>query len=749
VGIINVDLIGETQQRYLTYALSVVNSRALPDVRDGLKPVQRRILYAMHNNLHLNPDKPHRKSAAVVGEVLARFHPHGDSACYEALVRMAQPFNFRYPLVDGQGNFGSLDGDGAAAYRYTEARLMPIALEVIGDIGQETVAERDNFDQTVKEPVVLPTRVPNLLINGSSGIAVGMATNIPPHNITEVVKALILLLEEEDASEAKILGIIKGPDFPTGCSILNSKKELKEIYATGRGAIRMRADYRVESEARGKQSIIITSIPYAVDKSSIVEKIADLIIAKKLPQILDVRDESTDVVRVVLELAAGADAEKAMIFLFKHTPLQTNFNVNLVALVPTENPLSGKPLTLSLREVLCHFVDFRLDVTKAKLSFEKMKLEQRIHLLEGLKIILDSIPEVITIVRKSSGRADAAEKLQNRFKLSEAQAHFIVDLRIYQLSKTNIDEIISELDEKLARVAEIERLLKSTKALKKEIIKDLERILEAFGDKRRSSVVNEYEEVEVNADDFIQDEQVKVVVTKDGWVKRIKQTNELDSTRIREGDKLFFSAECSTKSTIFFFSNFGNFFATKVFELPATSGFGDPVQKLFKFKDGEKITSVMVSSSESDKTGEIFVFTKKGLGFRIAKDILGETKKNGKRYARPSKNDEVLGVIDFEKKKKQVLLVSRDGYGVTFLSSEIPVLTGAGKGVILQRETKDDELAVACFVSDKAKVDVQVDKGGVRTVEVNEMELVSRGKRGVKVVKRGTPVELLLEVKEK
>ena len=412
MAVLDVELIEESRTRYLTYALSVVNSRALPDVRDGLKPVQRRILFAMQNNLHLLPEKSHRKSAAVVGEVLARYHPHGDAACYEALVRMAQDFNFRYPLVDGQGNFGSLDGDSAAAYRYTEAKLTPLALEVIGDIGQETVAERDNFDQTQVEPVVLPSRVPQLLINGTTGIAVGMATTIPPHNLVEVIKALQLLIKEPKATTKKILKIIKGPDFPTGCSIIASKEELQEVYENGRGAIKTRGDYKVESASRGKKLIIITSIPYALDKSSLVEKIADLIVTRKIPQLNDVRDESTDEIRIVLEPISGASPEKIMAYLYKHTPLQQNFNVNLTALAPTDNAYSGRPERMSLKAMLSYFIDFREEVTISKLKYELTKLEERAHLLDGLISIFDIIDKVIKVVRASDGRADAASKLQ-------------------------------------------------------------------------------------------------------------------------------------------------------------------------------------------------------------------------------------------------------------------------------------------------------------------------------------------------
>jgi len=740
---IKVDLAEESQSRYLTYALSVVSSRALPDVRDGLKPVQRRILYAMVSQLGLTPERHYRKSAAVVGEVLARFHPHGDSACYDAMVRMAQDFSLRYPLVDGQGNFGSLDGDSAAAYRYTEAKLTSFAMEVIGDIGQETVSERDNFDQTMKEPVVLPSRVPNLLVNGASGIAVGMATAIPPHNLKEVIKALLLLLEDDEITDGKILGAIKGPDFPTGCLILNSSKELRDIYKSGRGAIRMRASHKIEKGARGKDMIVVTSVPYAIDKSALVEKIADFIVARKVPQLVDVRDESTDDVRIVLELAAGADPEKAMAFLFKHTTLQHNFNVNLTALVPTKNPMAARPAVLPLREMLEHFVKFRIDVTRCKLAYEKSKLDERIHLLEGLIKIFDAIDEVIKIVRKSDGRADAASRLQARFKLSERQALFIVDLRIYQLSKTSIDEIEAELKDKSARAAEIERILKSTKALKKEVATDLERISTEFGDARRSQIVSDFEEPEFDREEYVQHEVNFVIVTKDGWLKRIRTTNDPQTTRIREGDSLFFAAKADTRDLIVLFSSRGNVFVGQVFDVVATSGFGEPVQKMFRFQDGEQIVACQVYTREElegpdAEQKELLLFTERGLGFRMGLDQLSSTKKSGKRVIRVVDGDALRGVTPLT--KAALLLVSEQGYGVHFLASDVPKLTGAGKGVILSRLPTEDRLVVAACVDKKSTVHVQVKQGSTKEIEVSALPMMGRAKRGLKVIKRGGPV---------
>jgi len=749
VEIVDVDLASESQQRYLTYALSVVSARALPDVRDGLKPVQRRILYAMYHQLNLTPERHHRKSAAVVGEVLARFHPHGDSACYDAMVRMAQDFSLRYPLVDGQGNFGSLDGDAAAAYRYTEARLTPFAMEVIGDIDHETVSERDNFDQTIKEPVVLPSRVPNLLVNGASGIAVGMATAIPPHNLKEVVKALLLLLEDDECPEAKILGAVKGPDFPTGCLILNSPKELREIYKTGRGAIRMRAAHKIEKASRGKDLMILTSVPYAIDKSALVEKIADLIVSRKVPQLVDVRDESTDEVRIVLELAPGADPEKALAFLCKHTTVESNFNVNLTGLVPTKNAHISRPSSLTLREMLRQFVEFRISVTRAKLSYEKSKLDERIHLLEGLIAIFDVLDEVIKIVRKSDGRADAASRLQARFKLSERQALFIVDLRIYQLSKTSIEEIEAELKEKSARAAEIARILKSEKAIKTEISRDLTRISEQFGDARRSPIISDFEELEFDKEEYVQHELAYVIVTKDGWLKRIRTTSDPQTTRIREGDSIFFSAKADTRDTLVLFSSAGNIYTGQVFDLAATTGFGEPVQKMFRFEDGERIIACMVMNptqmeQNAESKDELLLFTRGGLGFRMGLEQLSHTKKGGKRVARLKEGDSLQGVLPL--KKTAILLLSEQGYGVYFLANDVPKLTGPGKGVILAKLPKDDQLVLAAAVEKNSVVKVEVKQGGVREIELASLSLMGRAKRGLKVVKRGLPVVGLASV---
>ncbi|MDR2337074.1 MAG: DNA topoisomerase 4 subunit A [Deltaproteobacteria bacterium] len=745
MSIIDVELIQESKNRYLTYALSVVNGRTLPDIRDGLKPVQRRILYAMSHNLHLTPEKTHRKSAAVIGEVLARYHPHGDVACYEAMARMAQDFNFRYPLVDGQGNFGSIDGDNPAAYRYTEARLKPIALEVIGDITEETVPERDNFDQTTKEPVVFPSRIPNLLLNGCMGIAVGLATSCPPHNLSEVIKALLLYIEDPELGLKKLLSIIKGPDFPTGCSILNTKEELVKIYSSGKGAIRMRSDYQIEDLGRGKKAVIVTSIPYTVDKSILVEKIADLIATRKVPQFVDIRDESTKDIRIVLELAPEADAEKAMAFLFKNTPLQLNFNVNLTALIPTANPLTGRPVTVGLLHILKEFINFRVIVTRNKLLFEKQKLDERIHLLVGLVRVLDALDEALKIVRKSTGRADAAEALQKRFKLTEKQSYFVVDMHIYQLSQTSITEILAELKAKQNRVHEIEKILKNERELKKLIAQDLTRINESYGDARRSKLVHEFEEVEIVADDFVQHEDVYVLVTKDGWIKRIRQNNDPQSARLREGDSLFFTAPASTKDSLIIFSSLGCLYSIKVNELVSTTGFGEPVQKMFKFADGETIVQAGIMTKDElqaiESQQEILLWTKKGLGFRVNKSILSDTKRTGKKLIKLTDKDKLGGVLEINPEKKFFFLLSQAGYALLFAKNEVPILSGVAKGVILQRMPDEDKLIGVLGVDKKELITIELEKGlnqtSVQEFGICSLTIATRSRRGEKIIKKG------------
>ncbi|HEY6508954.1 MAG TPA: DNA topoisomerase (ATP-hydrolyzing), partial [Vicinamibacterales bacterium] len=477
------------QSRYLNYALSVITSRALPDVRDGLKPVQRRILYSMWQK-GLTADAKHRKCATVVGDVMGNYHPHGDLALYEALVRLAQPFSLRYPLIDGSGNFGSLDGDGAAAMRYTECRLARIADEMLGEIERRTVPFRPNSDGTKTEPVVLPTRVPNLLINGTTGIAVGMATNVPPHNLGEVCTALLKLLDNPDLSSLQLCRWVKGPDFPTGGQVLNSADELKEIYRTGSGTIRLRATWEEGPTTRTSQTLHVTSIPYAVNKSTLVERIADVVLSRKLPPLLDVKDVSTDDVRIALELKRDADPRMVMAYLFKNTPLQTNVVVNLTCLIPTENPEVGRPERLDLKSILWHFLHFRLEVVTRRLEHEQDALRKRIHVLEGFEKVFDALDEIIRIIRKSDGKADAADKLMKRFELDAEQADAILELKLYRLARLEILVIQNELGDKRKRARQIAALLNDDDGRWGLVRQDIIDVQEAYakGDKRRTLI---------------------------------------------------------------------------------------------------------------------------------------------------------------------------------------------------------------------------------------------------------------------
>lgn len=741
----------ESRDRYLTYALSVISGRALPDVRDGLKPVQRRILYAMYKELNLGPDKAHRKSATVIGSVLGHFHPHGDIPVYEAMVRLSQDFSVRYPLVDGQGNFGSMDGDSAAAYRYTEAKLKPIAVEVLGEIDEETVDYRANFDSTTVEPVVFPSRVPLLLVNGASGIAVGMATNIPPHNLKDICKAVVEIANDPEISETKLAGIVRAPDFPTGGLIINSRAELNEIYKTGKGSIRLRGQWEVEEGNRGKKYIIVTAVPYAVNKADLVEKIADLIIQRKVPQLSDVRDESTDVVRIVLELTSGAEPEQAMAYLFKNTSLETNFAVNMTALVPSGG-IAPKPEVLSLKTALTHFLDFRVEVVKKRLEFEKKKLLERIHILEGLVAIFDRLDEALKIIRASSGRSDAAEKLRTRFKLTEIQAFAIVDMRLYQLSRTTIEEIRAELKEKESRVAEIEALLKSKAKILTIIKNELEAIAEKYGDKRRTELAKGDVELEFNEANYVVNESVYAIVTADGWVKRIRQNNELTSTRLRDGDRILAAHALTTLDSVAMFTNLGNLYVLKVNEFPASSGYGDPVQKILKFKDGEQIAAsfgvlspdakppagggeqktldLIVKNDLLKDNDKVACITARGMGFICKVAELATIKRSGRRAMKVRDGDALVGVSPVAKK---IAMATEAGVGLVIESSELPENDSPVVGVIAMGVREGDKVVGAVCFSGQSKFKLISSEGKEKIIESKEFTEGHRALKGTKI----------------
>src|SRR5437867_1927916 len=590
------------QSRYLNYALSVITARALPDVRDGLKPVQRRILYTMWQQ-NLTADVKHRKCAKVVGDVMGSYHPHGDAALYETLVRMAQPFSLRYPLVDGSGNFGSLDGDPAAAMRYTECRLARLSDQMLAEIEQTTVPFRPNYDGTKTEPVVLPGRIPNLLVNGTTGIAVGMATNIPPHNFGEVCTALLKLLDNEDIGNAQLCRYIKGPDFPTGGQILNSQEELKQIYKTGAGSIRLRGTWDIGPETRSTKTIYVESVPYTVNKAQLVERIAEIVVSRKLPQLLDVKDLSTEDVRIALEMKKDADEKMIMAYLFKHSPLQLNIAVNLTCLIPTENPEVGRPERLDLKQILWHFLHFRLEVVTKRLEHELAALRKRIHILEGFEAVFDALDEIIRLIRKSDGKADAAEKVMKRFELDADQTDAILELKIYRLARLEILLIRNELEEKRKRARQISALLKDEDSRWKLVRSEIEETHQKYGDKRRTAIESDAGEQEYRPDDFIVEEDNVVIVSRDGWVKRQKEVKDLSTTRLREGDAVLGVLAGSTRASCVFFTNFGVAYSARFIDLPASTGYGEPIQRFFKLKDGEKVVAAL--SLDPRAVGEI------------------------------------------------------------------------------------------------------------------------------------------------
>ncbi len=745
------DLKTAAEERYLNYALSVITARALPDVRDGLKPVQRRILYAMAQNLGLAPGSKPRKSAAVVGEVLGKYHPHGDIAAYEAMVRMAQPFALRYPLVHGEGNFGSLDGDSAAAMRYTEVRLAPVAEALLEDLASDTVPFRANYDATREEPAVLPAGLPQLLMNGSTGIAVGMATNIPPHNLGEVIDALLAMIDTPELDTKGLLKFIKGPDFPTGGEILNSKAELRTIYESGQGAIRLRGQYKVETLPRGKQQVVVTSIPYAVNKATLVEAIAQEILSRRLPQVVDVRDESTEDVRIVLELKSEASPDLAMAYLYKHTELGTNFNVNLTCLVPTANPLVGQPARLGLREICRHFLDFRLEVVTRRLEHEKRKVEERLHILDGFAKIHSDLDRALRIIRNAESRVDAAEKLAAAFRLDSVQVDAILEIRLYQLARLEIGKIQKERKEKRERLAEIEDLLKKPRRRWAIIREELAAAKKKFADARRTAV-SRGDELTYDPDAYIVHEEATVVFTRDGWVKRVRELKDPASTRLREGDALFQLLAGTTRDRVAVFTNFGGLFVIAVNDLPATTGYGEPIQSIVKFADNERVAAVYLVAADRPQRGEekgqgelftpraeqgesYLLATARGFGFRFEPDLT-ETTRAGRKVARVGEGDEVVSVTPIQ--GKEIACAAERGKMLRFPLDEVAELTGAGKGVYLMRPGDEGDRIVGALCPPKAAaIAILTAEGTERKVSMADVPEGKRGGKGQKVVKRG------------
>lgn len=732
----------EVENRFLTYALSTIVSRSLPDVRDGLKPVHRRILFAMWE-MGLGPTAKFRKSAAVVGEVLGKFHPHGDQAAYDAMVRMAQEFSLRYPLIEGSGNFGSLDGDPAAAMRYTEARLSRIAEELLVEIDKETVGFRPNYDNSLKEPVVLPARFPQLLVNGTSGIAVGMSCSFPPHNLGEIIDGLTAVIDNSDIEMKDLLKIIKGPDFPTGGQILNTKKELKEIYQTGAGAIRIRAEYTVEELPRARQAIIVTSIPYTVNKAKLLEKIVGLMEDKKVPQVSAVRDESTDEVRVVLELKPESNPELVMAYLFKHTDLESSFPVNFTALKPTM-----EPERLSLKDLMQYFLDFRFEVATKRLNYDLKILKARLHILEAFETLYDDLDTAIKIIRRAKSREEAAEKLKRNFSFDDDQTKAVLEMQLYRLVGLEIERILKEKAEKSKQRKDIEAVLGSHKKIWALIKSELVEIKEKYGD-RRKSIMKAAEDVEFSHEDFIVHEDVTVILSKMGWIRRAKTIGE--NIRFKDGDDLLALIPANTRDNIAIFTSFGKAYVVKAYDLPSGSGFGEPVQHLFKFGDGERPVTAMNLSNVASGTADdayngkqeklplakgaatAISVSAKGAGFLFdLAPFNSPTTRAGRKFAGVKADDSIMGVGIID--EPYVMFITTEGKAAVIPVKQIPMLSGSGKGVRLVN-VKKGEIALFRPVKKNEQVKVIDENGKEKVIDLKEYGVMNRGATGLKAIK--------------
>lgn len=761
--IVDVDIVEQLESRFLSYALSTIVSRALPDVRDGLKPVHRRVLYAM-NQLKLNPDARFRKSAAVVGDVIGKYHPHGDQSIYEAMVRLAQDFSLRYPLVDGQGNFGSIDGDSPAAMRYTEAKMTKLATELMSELKQETVTLLPTYDQLNYEPQLLPARFPNLIVNGSSGIAVGLATNIPPHNLTETIDALIAMIAKPSLDTKEIMRYIKGPDFPTGGELVATKKELADVYETGRGTLKVRGEWEVEELNRGRWQIIVTSIPYSVNKSRLIEKIADLIINKKMTDIVDVRDESTEVIRITLEPKnQNVDAGRAMAYLFQHTDLAISFAVNLTALTPEASPERH-----TLRQMLKSFLDFRFETTEKRLSYDLRVIEERLHILAAYAKVYTNLDIAIQIIRKSKTRDEARTALMKKFKLDETQANAILDLRLAALVGLEMSKVRKEKAEKEAEREEISKVLKSQKRIWTLVKKELIDIRDEYGDKRKTKIIATVKDTPVYvAESYVEHEETHVIVSRNGWARRMKSVANLSTLRFKEGDSILAWLPINTKDLVCFFTSTGKVYVSRALDFAQTTGFGDPIQALFKFGDGERLISVIgvvVENGESAQKGqggreeqstlfdqlkggevaqvygrvitqskdtELLVVTEKGLGFRFLADFIGPTTKNGRRIANVKGDDAIYSVSPVT--KKLLFLLSSEGKGLLMPMKEVSQLSGPGAGVRLIKLKPGVYVLGAREVSKTDKIGITYLSGKDDIIKVTDLVRGGRGQTGRKV----------------
>src|SRR4030066_703986 len=740
----------EVKGSYLDYAMSVIIGRALPEVRDGLKPVQRRILYAMFRE-GLLPGRKYSKCAGVVGEVLKKYHPHGDTAVYDALVRLAQDFNMRYPLVDGQGNFGSVDGDPPAAYRYTEARLAAIAEELLADIDKETVDFIPNFDETTEEPVVLPSRVPNLIINGSSGIAVGMATNIPPHNLGEIIDGLVILLENPDAGLKDLMSKIKGPDFPTG-GIIHGTDGIIQAYNEGRGLIKVRAKARIEREHRGGENIIVTELPYQVNKARLIEKVAELVREKKIEGVSELRDESDrDGIRIVLELKRGEMAQVILNNLYKHTQLQTTFGTIMLALV------NAQPRILKLKEILKYFLQHRRNVVIRKTHFELKKAEERAHILEGLKIALDYLDEIIALIKRATTPNEARIALMRDYPLSEIQAQAILDINLLRLTGLEREKIIEEFKNILKEIERLNAILGSDALVSQIIKEDLLAIRNKYADERRTEITSETKEITI--EDLITDEEMVITLSHQGYIKR----NPLSAYRSqRRGGKGSIGMETkeedfvkelfigATHDYMLFFSNLGRLYWLKAYQVPEAgrAAKGKALVNLLALSEGERITTAL--PVRDFKEGFLVMFTKNGILKKTALEKYSNPRGKGIIALTLDKGNELIAVGKTDG-KSDLIIGTREGLAIRFNEEDVRDTGRASTGVIGRRLSKGDEVVSALVAEEKTAILTVTEKGLGKRSKIEDYPVQRRGGKGVisiKIAERGGKAVGLMQVRD-
>ena len=736
-NLVNVNLTKEMKTSFIDYAMSVIVSRALPDVRDGLKPVHRRILYGM-NELGVTPDKPHKKSARITGDVMGKYHPHGDSSIYEAMVRMAQWWSYRYMLVDGHGNFGSMDGDGAAAQRYTEARMSKIALEMLRDINKNTVDFADNYDANEREPLVLPARFPNLLVNGATGIAVGMATNIPPHNLGETIDAVKLVMDNPEVTTKELMEVLPGPDFPTGALVMG-KSGIHKAYETGKGSIVLRSRTEIEETKTGRERIVVTEFPYMVNKTKVHEHIVRLVQEKRIEGITAVRDESNrEGVRFIIEVKRDASANVILNNLFKMTQMQTSFGFNMLAIQ------NGVPKILSLRQILDAYIEHQKEVVTRRTQFDKEKAEARAHILEGLLIALDHIDEVIRIIRASETDEEAQAELMSKFKLSERQSQAILDMRLRRLTGLERDKIQSEYDDLIALIADLADILAKPERVAQIIKEELDEVKRKFGDKRRTELMVG-EVLTLEDEDLIEETDVLITLSNKGYIKRLDQDEftaqkrggrGVQGTGVKDDDFVRELVSTSTHDHLLFFTNKGRVYRLKGYEIPeyGRTAKGLPVVNLLKLDEGESIQTIINVESERSDDAYLFFTTRAGIVKRTSVKDFANIRQNGLKALNLKDEDELINVL-LTQEDTDIIIGTKLGYAVRFNQSSVRSMSRSATGVKGVNLREGDAVVGARVITDQDEVLIITEKGyGKRTV-ATEYPTKGRAGKGMKTAK--------------